>query len=369
MTREQTIIRTSIFGIVGNIILVGLKATIGIIVGSIAIVLDAVNNLTDALSSIITIIGTKISNKRPNKKHPFGYGRLEYLTSTLIGFVVLVAGGSAIFESIKALIASTKDTSGAEYTLIALIIVSLAVIFKIIIGTIFIRNGKRVNSDSLKASGTDALMDAVLSFSTLVAAMITYFISPSFSVEAILGIIIGLFIIKAGIEILKESLSSVIGERSDNELVQNIKQTVLEHKEALGFYDLIINSYGENKKIASAHMEVDENMRAHEIHIITKHIQEDVYERYGVILTLGVYAKENLSPEIKNDIERIIKDYPEVLEMHGFFVDEANLVVSFDLVIDFDCDYPDKTVSKIKQELEKLYPAYKFLVVIDADIS
>lgn len=108
MTREQTIIRTSIFGIVGNIILVGLKATIGIIVGSIAIVLDAVNNLTDALSSLITIIGTKISNKRPNKKHPFGYGRLEYLTSTLIGFVVLVAGGSAIFESIKALIASTK---------------------------------------------------------------------------------------------------------------------------------------------------------------------------------------------------------------------------------------------------------------------
>jgi len=369
MTREQTIIRTSVFGIIGNIILVVCKAIIGLIAGSIAIVLDAVNNLTDALSSIITIIGTKLSNKRPTRKHPFGYGRIEYLTSTLIGFIVLLAGATAIFESIKSLISSTKDGNSAEYTVIALVVVGIAVVFKIIIGTIFIRNGKRVNSDSLKASGTDALMDSVLSFSTLVAALITYFASPSFSVEAALGIIIGLFIIKAGIDILKESLSSVIGERSDAELVKNIKETVLEHDEALGFYDLIINSYGENKKIASAHMEVDENMTAHEIHIITKHIQEDVFERYGVILTLGIYARENLSPEIKKDLERIISAFPEVLEMHGFFVDEANLVVSFDLIIDFCCNTPEQTISDIKNQIQALYPAYKFLVVLDADIT
>ncbi len=369
MQRNNIIIKTSIFGILANTLLVIVKSIIGFICGSIAIVLDALNNLSDVLSSSITIIGAKLSSKRPDKEHPFGHGRMEYIASTFIGILILSAGFVAIYKSIYALLDSIKNGNDVSYNKISLIIISIAIIFKVVIGIIFIKNGKKVKSDSLIGSGVDAFSDALISLSTLICAVITFTINPKISIESIIGIVIGLFIIRAGLSILKQSISKVLGERIDPNLSKEIKDIILEHSDVFGVYDLIVNNYGYETLIGSAHIEVDEHFTAHQIHILTKHIEQDIYVKFGVILTLGIYAKENLSSDIKKSIEDVISEFIEIIEMHGFFVDEDNLVVSFDLVIDFKCKKPLEIVENVKSQLLSLYPNYKFVVVLDADIS
>ncbi len=369
MERNNLIIKTSIFGIIANTFLVLIKSVIGFITGSIAIVLDALNNLSDVMSSTITIVGAKLSLKRPDKKHPYGYGRMEYIASTIIALLIISAGGVAIYKSIDTLIYSIKHHNDVSYTKISMVIIGLAIIVKIIIGTIFVKNGKKVKSNSLIGSGVDAYTDAIIALSTFVCAIITYNLNPSISIESILGIIIGLFIIKAGIEILKNSVSQVLGERIDPTLAKEIKELIKGHDQVFGVYDLILNNYGYETLIGSAHIEVDEHSTAHQIHILTKHIEQDIYVKFGAILTLGIYAKENLSGDIKESIKKVISEFSEIIDMHGFFVDEDNLVVSFDLVIDFNCKKPILIVEEVKSQLLALYPNYKFVVVIDADIS
>ncbi len=199
MNREKKIVTTSIIGIGGNVLLVAIKAFIGLLANSISLVLDAVNNLSDALSSIITIIGTKIANKKPDKKHPFGHGRVEYLTSLIIAVIILIAGAAAIYESIISLI----EGSEPNYSNLSLIIISIAIVIKVALGLFFRKMGKETNSDALKGSGIDALFDALLSLATLVGAIVAMF--AHVYIEGYLGIVIGLFIIKSGIGILRES--------------------------------------------------------------------------------------------------------------------------------------------------------------------
>ena len=182
--RNKKIVRTSIVGIIANVLLAGFKAAVGIISGSIAIVLDAVNNLSDALSSVITIIGTKLAGKEPDKKHPLGYGRIEYLSAALISVIVLYAGITSLVESVKKII--TPETP--SYKLPSLIIVAVAIVVKIVLGTYVKKVGESVNSESLVASGEDAKLDSVISASTLLAAII--FIFSGISLEAWLGAII-----------------------------------------------------------------------------------------------------------------------------------------------------------------------------------
>ena len=222
MNRNKVIIRTSIIGILANVFLAAFKALVGFFTNSIAISLDAVNNLSDALSSVITIIGTKLAGRRPDKKHPFGHGRIEYLSAVTISVIVLYAGISALVESIKKII----TPEAPDYTPVALIIVAVAVLVKIVLGTYVRRTGIKVNSDSLVASGKDALLDSVISASTLVAAGI--YLIWGISLEAWLGAVISLIIIKSGIDMLREGISSIVGERVDSELTNGIKKTILQ---------------------------------------------------------------------------------------------------------------------------------------------
>ena len=187
--REKTIVRTSIIGILANIGLAAFKAVVGLTANSIAIVMDAVNNISDAASSVITIIGTKLAGKEPDKKHPFGYGRVEYLTATIISILVLYAGITALVESVKKII--TPDTP--DYSAAALIIVGAAVLVKLVLGRYVKGVGQKVHSDSLVNSGADAMLDAVISAATLVAAAV--YLIFHVSLEAYLGAIIALVII------------------------------------------------------------------------------------------------------------------------------------------------------------------------------
>ncbi len=218
MDRESRIIRTSAVGIVVNVLLSAFKAFVGVVTGSIAVTMDAVNNMTDALSSAITIIGTKLSTKKPDREHPYGYGRIEYLSAMVISVIVLYAGITALAESVGKII----DPVVPDYTVLSLVIIAVAVAVKVLLGLYFKKVGKEVGSKSLTASGVDALMDSAVSAATLVAAFV--FIGLGLSLEAWLGAVIAVLVIRTGIELLKDTLSDILGRRMPPEESKAIKR-------------------------------------------------------------------------------------------------------------------------------------------------
>ena len=229
--REKIVIKTSVIGIITNIFLAAFKAGIGLLSNSIAIVLDAVNNISDAGSSIITIVGTKLAGKAPDKKHPFGHGRIEYLSAMMIAVIILYAGTTSLIESVKQIIKPETP----DYNPTSLIIIAVAVVVKIALGAYVKKVGEKVKSDSLVNSGADATLDAVISFSTLVAAVI--FMVFNLALEAYLGAVIAAIIIKSGIEMLRGTISQLLGEQNDLEVAKAIKKTVMGFKNVLGVYD------------------------------------------------------------------------------------------------------------------------------------
>ena len=370
VNREKVIIKTSIIGIIGNIFLVIFKAFVGIIAGSVSIIMDAINNFTDALSSIITIIGTKLSGKKPNKKHPYGYGRIEYLTSTLIAMLILFAGGMAIYESIKSIIDYFQNGTMPSFEIYSIIIIAAAILVKVSIGLYFRHKGNKIDSEALKASGMDALFDSILSTATLVGVILAKF--ADLYVEGFLGILIGLFILKSGFGVLAESLSSMIGNRFDKEYIIEIKKEINSIEGVKGSYDLILNSYGHNKNIGSVHIGVSDKLSAKEIQKIERDITILMYTKYNTIMTIGIYA-ENFSDEFSKEyyskVLDIIKKYDTVLQIHGFYIDKDLMLINYDLVISFDDLNPEKTINKIKEETEKIDPNYKIIINYDQDFS
>ena len=285
LSRSKTIVRTSVIGIAANIFLAAFKAVIGLGVHSIAIVLDAVNNVTDAGSSLITIVGTRLAGKAPDRKHPFGHGRAEYLSAMVISVLVLYAGLTSLTESIKKII----HPETPDYSTLSLIIVAVAVVVKIVLGRYVKHVGEKVNSSSLVNSGTDATLDAVISASTLAAAGI--FLWKGISLEAYLGAVISLVILKSGFDMLRETLSQLLGERADAELAKGIKQTVLSFPDVTGVYDLVLNNYGPDAFNGSLHIEVPDTYSANELDELLRAITLRVYEEHNVILTaVGVYS-------------------------------------------------------------------------------
>ncbi len=365
--RDSIIIKTSIIGIATNILLASFKAFVGILSSSIAIILDAVNNLSDAMSSAITIIGTKLAGKSPDKKHPFGYGRIEYLSAAIISVIVLYAGTTALVSSIKKIITPELP----NYSASTLIIVTSAVVIKFILGKYVKKTGEKVSSDALIASGQDAAMDSVISASTLVAAFI--FIFTGFSLEAFLGAIISLFIIKAGLEMLKGTLSEILGERLTPARSKEIKKFVSSIEGVNGAYDLLVHNYGPNTEVASIHIEVDDTMNAADIDKLSRTVEAKVYQKFNIIISaIGVYASntsDNVASRMRKEISEIVTESKYVLQMHGFHLDEDTKNIVFDLVVSFEIE--DKAAFKkdLITKLENKYEGYKFNIKFDIDIS
>ena len=332
MERLKKIVKISVDGIIVNILLVIFKLIIGFITNSIAITLDAINNLSDALSSIITILGAKFATKKPDKKHPYGYGRVEYFSSIIIALLILFAGITAFRESLLKIIHPEK----AIYSIVSLIVIFVAVLVKYSFGNYVKRQGEKLNSKSLIAIGADAISDSFLSFSTFIAAIISLLFN--ISLEGYLGIIISIFILKSSIDILIDTINDLIGTRADPELIKKLKKRILLYDEVQGVYDLTLHNYGPNKIIATAHIQVDDNMKAKEIH--------------------GLQY-----------INSIIKKYKSIIQIHGFYVDEDENDITFDLIFNFEESNEEEIVEKIKKELKEKYSKYNFYIVIDTDFS
>lgn len=364
--REKVIVRTSIIGILANVLLAGFKAAIGLATRSIAVTLDAVNNLSDALSSVITIIGAKLGGKKPDKKHPLGYGRIEYLSSMIVAAIVLYAGITALVESIKKII----EPEPAEYTMVSLLIIAAAVVVKLLLGRYVKGQGEKVNSGALIASGSDASFDAILSASVLASAVI--FMIWGISLEAYVGVVIAVFIIKAGIEMLSETLSDIIGQRADAEMSKTIKKLVAEEPEVRGAYDLILYNYGPDKNYGTLHMELPDTMTVEEVDILTRKVQNKVFHETGVILTgIGVYSyntSDDEAAQMRNHVQEKVLEHDWAIQMHGFYVDTVEKLIRFDVVISFDADRKE-ALDTLNAELKEMYPDYTPVIVPDVDTS
>ncbi|MBQ7221471.1 MAG: cation transporter [Synergistaceae bacterium] len=365
--REQQIIRVSIIGIITNIILAGFKFVVGMLANSVAIMIDALNNASDVLSSVITVIGTKLAGRPADKTHPYGHGRVEYITAEVISAIVLYAGITALIESVKKLITPEEP----EYSTATLVVVAAGVIVKFVLGRYVSSKGSALSSDALTDSGKDALMDSAVSAATLLGAFV--FLGFGVNLEAWLGAFISIIIIKAGIDMFSETTSKILGERVESEISTAIKETICETEGVFGAYDLILTNYGPDRLMGSVHVEVPDNWTADKIDVISREISHKVYTKHHVALAaIGIYSRNLGNNGVMRMQERIteaVMSQKYVLQIHGFYCGVKERVIRFDIVIDFAAPDAQEVQRNVMEAVKKLYPAFSVTVQPDSDFS
>lgn len=361
--RESQIVKVSVVNIVNNIVFAVLKVIIGMLSGSVSILTDAINNITDSASAIITIIGTKLSQKSPDSKHPFGYGRIEYLTSLIIGIIVTISGVEMIINSSKSIINPTP----VDYSSITIIVLVITIIGKFGLANYTKRMGDRLDSGALQASGAESKADVFVSIIALVSAVI--YMIFDFSIDAYAGIVIALFIVKVGLDVLADTLNKILGEKIDSDIASKIIEVIEEKDIILGAHDLIINNYGPNSNIGSVNVEIDHEFLVGDIYPVLHGLQADIYRRFHIYLVFGIYAV-NIDHENSKYAWKILMDFkdsePHCLNCHGLVVDDDKKEIYCDIVLDFDCDR-----KLIKENLIKIFKSsrfrdYKIIVTIDS---
>ena len=366
-TRKKKIISTGIAGIAVNLLLAGFKLAVGLLSRSIAIVSDAINNASDVLSSLVTVVGAKMADRPADREHPLGHGRIEYISAEIVAAVILYAGITSLVESVKRIITPVTP----EYSAITLAVVGTSVAVKVILGFFVTRRGNALDSDALKNSGKDALWDAVIAAATLVAALV--FIIFKVALEAWLGVIISLVIIRSGIKMFRETASKILGERVDSSLSRAVKETVCKTEGVLGAYDLILNSYGPGRWIGSVNVEVPDTWTADEIDTVSREICDRVAKENGVLLSsVGIYAHNSTNDaakQIRTAVTEAVISREHVLQIHGFRCELDEKRIMFDIVIDFKAPDQKGVYENAVSAVRGLYPDFEIVVHRDTDYS
>ena len=362
--RRKKIIGVSIIGIVANLLLGVLKAVLGLLSGSIALISDALNNITDSSSSLITIVGTKLAAKAPDKQHPFGHGRTEYLTSLLIGGIVFLTGFQSLINSVKAVF--NKEDINTDITMV-IIIATIAA--KVLLGTFTENSGKKLNSTALIASGADAKNDAVVSVVTLISSILYMF--AKISVDGIAGVIISVFILKTAYEVLSDTIKKLLGERVDGEIVRGIKDIVRNTEGVINCFDLILNDYGPDFYTGSINVEIEDDRSIGEMYPILHEAQTKIYNKYNVFLVFGFYSVD-VDDERYIKIKSLLKSYKEnerhIINYHGIVIDEKDKTIYCDITRDFDIT-SETVIENVNRILKEEFPEYNIHVNIDTEFS
>ncbi len=294
----------SLLSILLNLILFGCKLLIGLILKSVSITADAFNNLSDSASSIINLIAFKFSIKPPDKEHPHGHGRYEYISSLIVSFLIIFVGFSFIKSSIEKIL--SKETTSFSWPLFSILIISI--IMKILIGLLNMKISKKINSQSLKATGVDALYDALITSVLSISILISKF--TSFSLDGYAGLGISIFIIYSGISLIKETLNPLLGEAPDDKFVFEIKKNILKYPDILGVHDLIVHNYGPNRTIASIHVEVPAHLSLVDVHVLIDKIEKDIEDDMGIHLVIHmdpIDVQDETSIEMFKHIKHLLK--------------------------------------------------------------
>lgn len=365
-SRQSIIVKTGYIGILTNVIVVAGKGIVGIVSGSMSILLDALNNLADAMSSIITIIGVKLAGRPADDKHPFGYGRIEYFAGIIVAALILAAGGTSLVESIKGII----NPSDLEFSVMSISIITITVFIKLGLGLYTKRKGKEVSSDALISSGTECLFDSIVSIATLVSALAFYI--TGLNIDCWLAAIISCLLIKAGIEMIMSPVNELLGSRSSVELTSSIKTRVKTIEGVRGVYDVVIHNYGPEQNIGALHVEVDDALKASDLHQITKKIQILVLHEFGIIVTVGFYAHHREGSEASK-AEEVVRKYvmkqDGVVGMHGFYINNDDKILSFDIVYSFKVHHPITLRSHIIEWLRNDYQDHNIYIGLDRNYS
>ena len=365
-SRRREIIQVSVVGILVNLFLGGLKAALGLASGSLALISDALNNITDSSSSLITIIGTKLAGKEPDRQHPFGHGRTEYLTGFLIGGIVFFTGAQALIGVVRSFWEGSRRES---YTPVTMVIIAATIISKIVLGVYTQNAGKKYQSSALEASGADAKNDALVTLLTLLSVGIFYF--TGFSVDKIAGTILTLFIMKTGAEVLRETVKKILGERVDGGLVRDIKALVRQGEGVVNCFDLVLNDYGPDYYTGSMNVEIEDNRSIGEMYLILHELQTQIYEKFRVYLVFGFYAVNVADPRYQK-IVAVLKEYKEqeshLINYHGIVIDEKNTTIYCDLTRDFDIT-GEALTEEAEKRLSQVFPDYTIHINIDTEFT
>ena len=367
MERERKIVRASAVNIVGNVVLAAVKIVIGNMTGSIAITLDAIHSLTDAFGSIVTIIGTKLAGKAADHEHPFGYGRLEYVTSIIIAALVLSTGITALIESVEAI----SNPTTPQYGFVSLTIVAIAALVKIGLGAYLKQQGKALESGSLVASGTDSMMDGIISVATFAAGII--YLTTGVMTESWLAAIISLLICKSGVELLLETISKLLGERVSSTIADQVEKEARSVEGVRLASGVVLMDFGPDRLNGSIHVTVDGQMTVAEFDHVARAVQERAYKKCGVTLT-GVTPYPDISRDetvrkIRSTIGRIVWSNEAVQELRGLYVDPQARTARFDAVVAFGAGDYDQIQAKLEDSCKAAYPNWSFEIRVLPDIG
>ncbi len=361
--RARRITRTSYIGIGSNILLAGFKAAVGLLSNSVAIVLDAVNNLTDALSSVLTILGVKPASRRPAAKHPLSCARIEDFHAVSTAALLLAAGAGSLVESVKKIV----HPETPEFGTAALVVVAAAVVAKVLLGRYVSAQGRACNSDALVASGAEANLDAMVSASTLAGAGILLFFD--INIDGWIGAVISVLLLKTGAETLFASISNIMGNRPDAEVSRRIRETAKAVPGVLGAHDLVLHNYGPGMAIGSIHVEVEAGLDAAGIQRITHAVQAAVFKEFRVFLTIGIYAIDPARQADYDAISETALRHAGVKNVHGVFFDDANDGLFFDVLVDFTVRDRDGLRAAITADLAPRFPGRAIFINFDTDYS
>lgn len=359
-----------IVGIIINFILFLIKFFVGMFVGSIAISADAFNNLSDAGSSIITIIGFKMANKPADAEHPFGHGRIEYLSALIVAFLVMLVGVQFIKSSIERIFNPTVVT----FELIPFILLLISIGFKLWLSTFNKYIGNKINSSALKAAAADSLGDVFTSSTVVISFLISKF--TTFPIDGYIGVFVALAILYAGFGLVKETLNPLLGEAPDPELVNDICEKVLSYPLISGVHDLIVHNYGPGRIIASIHAEIPSDIDIMEIHNTIDIAEREVSRDLNIHLVIHMDPICVITNEIKEAwdcVETVLRKYPEIKSMHDFRIvgegDIKNLI--FDIVVSPSLSANkkerEKILTEIKESIKEEHPQYNCVITVDYD--
>ena len=358
---------SGIFGIVTNFILVVIKLFIGIISLSISIIADAINNLSDMGSSLLTIIGFKISNKPADKDHPYGHQRVEYIISLIIAMIIAFVGLELFTTSIEKII--TPDE--IKFEVITFVILGVAIVLKALQGLFYLSASKKIDSLSLKASAKDSINDCISTTAVLIGTIISKV--SGYNVDGIVGILVSGFIMYSAIMLIKETMSPLIGEKPDPELVEKVSRTVLSYPKILGIHDMITHLYGPSKVFISLHAEVDANDNVLVSHDLIDNIEQDIKKEFGIELVIHMDPIETNNIELNNAsiiVREVLKEIDPVLMFHDFRMvkGETHTNFIFDVLAPFNFRLSDEElVELIKLKVRERNDKYRCVILVDKD--
>lgn len=338
---------TGMIGIICNVLLAGGKILVGNLANSMSVVADGLNNLSDAASSMVTLIGFKLAEKPADKEHPYGHARFEYLASLTISVMILFIG----FELAKSSVEKIVNPVAVGFSAVTLVVLGISVVVKLWMTCFYGRMGKRIDSMTLKAAATDSRNDVIATSAVLVALLVEFYFE--IRVDGIMGILVSLFILYSGISLAKETISPLIGEGANSQLREQITAFVNQYPMVLGCHDLLVHDYGPGKQFASIHIEMDKDIDNIESHQIIDTIEKECMGKFGTHLVVHydpVITNDSELNEMKQLVMTIIKIKDERLEIHDFRMDSKKGTIYFDMVLPYELQGEEESLQRAIQE-------------------